>query len=202
MQESVEKMNSSEKVVVHVPNSLQQAKSPLMRLPVELRLIIAEYALTYEDGIFWFWDKYRKRGKFMLRTDYSSFDDAKDLNPLKLVCTTLYWETRNSLYKLNTLRFNPGMTYPRPSFKPYLEVSINDWHFFLNQARKREIDKDIRRVDLFTAYECHQSGLTPLFKQKQSKSHRMTARAISKEHLDITFKLYICEWHGTFQYRR
>jgi hypothetical protein len=81
----------------------------LMDLPAEIRLLIAEYALSYES-ITWTWAccyPGEKAGKFLCN---ARRDDGEyrigDSYSLSLFCKQLAYETRNLMYKINTLEFN------------------------------------------------------------------------------------------------
>ncbi|KAF2868105.1 hypothetical protein BDV95DRAFT_610075 [Massariosphaeria phaeospora] len=75
---------------------------PFMKLPVEVRLMISEYALHYEDGISWSWRidvDGRAIGSFRVGPLRST-----TLNNL-CVSRQLRQETQNLVFKVNTLHF-------------------------------------------------------------------------------------------------
>ncbi|KAF2732376.1 hypothetical protein EJ04DRAFT_578430 [Polyplosphaeria fusca] len=85
---------------------------PLMELPTEIRILIAEFALYREHGLWWILATGYRRGYFF--EDYLDFREAylwehdeirKPCNQLKYVCRTLYNETKGIQFKVNTLRF-------------------------------------------------------------------------------------------------
>jgi hypothetical protein len=84
-----------------------------MALPVELRILIAGYALAYDEGIAFDW------------TNYTSGEEAGrlvkgggtggDIHPLGRVCRQLHEETKYIVYKVNPLRFPDVWVPEEPS---------------------------------------------------------------------------------------
>jgi len=111
----------------------------LMELPVELRVMIAEYALSHEPGIFWTWTNYNegeKSGKFVEPSGIG-IHDSKPCNPFSLVCKQLAYETRNITYKVNTLNFDSGNT-TNPEVPGYKSFPHSHTKSFSNAANAWE----------------------------------------------------------------
>ncbi|KAF2634517.1 hypothetical protein P280DRAFT_238840 [Massarina eburnea CBS 473.64] len=100
-----------------------------MELPAEVRLIIAEHALYYEDGLEWRWKSYSKERKVgTFYEDSESTSMTANLNPLALVCKKLHHETKNIVFKVNVLGFSSiAMDVGIPDNELYDDSIENDF---------------------------------------------------------------------------
>jgi hypothetical protein len=106
-------------------------KFRLMDLPAEIRLLIAEYALSFKN-ITWTWARYfpnEKAEKFLC---HARRDDGEyricDSYSLSLVYKQLAHETRNLVYKINTLEFNENERFKStpPNIPGYSFIEFTD----------------------------------------------------------------------------
>jgi len=71
-----------------------------MDLPVELRLMIAEYALVSAKPLTWYYSEYTPKRRA------GSFKHLSQATALTRVCRQLHHETAGLVWKLNTVHFN------------------------------------------------------------------------------------------------
>lgn len=79
-----------------------------MDLPVELRLIIAKYALLVPNGLGWRWLNYRKGPcvATLIRSDLFAKDDLDTINALARTCKTLSEKCRGLVLQVNVVNFD------------------------------------------------------------------------------------------------
>ncbi|KAF2107654.1 hypothetical protein BDV96DRAFT_606221 [Lophiotrema nucula] len=97
---------------------------PFMSLPIELRLRIAEYALSYRWPLRWEYVTYesnRVAGRF-----YTIEIDGEDINPLSLTCWQLYKETKYVHFKVNTLKFSTTLGTPTDAYRLFARLASPD----------------------------------------------------------------------------
>jgi hypothetical protein len=79
-----------------------------MKLPVELRVMIAEYALAYKGGLDWYWTEKDGTRIGRLKPVYSSEYNPETVCPLQMLCLSrqLRQETSQIWLKVNVLNFD------------------------------------------------------------------------------------------------
>jgi hypothetical protein len=112
----------------------------LMDLPTELRLMIAEYVLTEEKGLWWIWTVFsptRKVGGF---TTYSSHKLYS--NNLAQVSRQLHDECHDVLLSCNTLVFRGRCPYMLINcIHKMLEENIKGWQHFRGSISPKTLPK-------------------------------------------------------------
>lgn len=82
---------------------------PLLDLPAELRILVANYVLRVPDGLQWFWRNYRKGPRVATLNGRSiSFRHKymEDFTSLSRTCKQIYEETRGLVLQVNVISFN------------------------------------------------------------------------------------------------
>ncbi|KAF2107653.1 hypothetical protein BDV96DRAFT_653451 [Lophiotrema nucula] len=103
--------------------SSKTQESRLFKLPAELRVQIFKDALTYPEGISWYWESWDSRprvGSFRRSVDHGH------ANPLSLTCRQLYQETNMLHLELNTLDFD-GDNVDIPMAPDDTDTEWNEW---------------------------------------------------------------------------
>jgi hypothetical protein len=88
---------------------------PLMKLPAELRIMVAKFVFRAPKGLSWIWSCHRKGRRAATFEDdelYGFGRRLQDINALARTCRTLYEETRGLALKVNTLTFSPSNMHP------------------------------------------------------------------------------------------
>jgi hypothetical protein len=144
---------------------------PLMNLPVEIRVMVAGYALHNEDEIWWRWAEAERKPRSFVGSFRTSFN--KNPNPLALTCRQLNQETRSLHLKVNNLNFDD---YPHGGNSCY---AVPSFAFFLEHASE-EMIKAVRTVDLITLslprYEKELRVINHLIEDKLNITIRVEAR--------------------------
>ncbi|KAF2027184.1 hypothetical protein EK21DRAFT_115077 [Setomelanomma holmii] len=101
----------------------------LMDLPVELRLLVAEYVLQNHETLLWFWGRSVRTGVYK-----GTFKKLDTLTAITRVSRQLYAETKNLVRNLNTFEFCEWML-----------GAIYEYEFFVKWAPRttRELDNTI-----------------------------------------------------------
>lgn len=103
----------------------------LMDLPTELRIMIAEYALTDKDELNWYWKDFTFRsGIFMSKSKVR----LVDLTALSRVSKQLYEETAGLVWKWN--RFNFGLGFSFSDYKSHRSY----WNRFGHELLEAELE--------------------------------------------------------------
>ncbi|KAH7392440.1 hypothetical protein DE146DRAFT_141026 [Phaeosphaeria sp. MPI-PUGE-AT-0046c] len=106
---------------------------PFMKLPTEIRLIIAELALTYEDGLIWHWKSGtagQRVGHFVTRRPKGSKDVTHHGNAITLLCLSRQLrEETSDLWLRNATLYFDGYHMPDPESPPN-----RDWEFPCHRA--------------------------------------------------------------------
>ncbi|OAL43731.1 hypothetical protein IQ07DRAFT_636780 [Pyrenochaeta sp. DS3sAY3a] len=135
-------------IPAHAASSADAApRSTLMKLPVELRLVIAELALKSEKRLTWTWTRTggKKAGTFL---------GLEELLPLTRTCRRLRDETKDVVWKVNTFVINPTY-FPRDSEMSFLfsehtrrfKAVIRTYAFFIKHAPEYATSS-IRHIEL------------------------------------------------------
>jgi len=108
-----------------------------MKLPTELRLIIAGYALANDEGLEWRWAEQSdgsRIGGFKANPEHSFVRDHWPNRPC--LCRQLHQETANIWLKVNDLHFNGGVddALGREDLVDSLNRAIDDFLFFLSHT--------------------------------------------------------------------
>jgi hypothetical protein len=99
-----------------------------MDLPVELRLEIAEYAMTADFLFYWRWKRRALAGSFDLDHDFRGRRVVKYLNALSLVSRQLHIETKGIVWKMNTFSFDQDVLEERRHERLPNDVENEDIH--------------------------------------------------------------------------
>jgi hypothetical protein len=106
---------------------------PFMRLPVELRIMIAEYAMYYDGGLNWHWTKQagdKRVGSFGTWDESRRYIRAKRVVGISGVSRQLRHETVNMWLTMNELRFEgPG----GKTVGQIIQCAIDDFAFFVSR---------------------------------------------------------------------
>ncbi|KAF1919496.1 hypothetical protein BDU57DRAFT_546143 [Ampelomyces quisqualis] len=139
--------------LLELPSLVQPMKSlqsyhpdnfPFMRLPAELRLMVAEYALSYDGGLTWRWKcetPGTRVGGFVDKQYY--YDKTHYQNPLTRLCVSrqLRDETSQLWLKSAVLHFdgaNQGLT-PQPGI--WSDRSVEAYTFFSQHPKTKSMAK-------------------------------------------------------------
>lgn len=110
-----------------------------MDLPTEIRVMIAKYALKYENGLIWRWMEQpdgRRIGRFC---DPRVIDACKgDFgHPVDKLCLSrqLYQETAQMWFTINVLCFDGNHSHlSNYQWTPTIKLALSDWTFFLSHG--------------------------------------------------------------------
>jgi hypothetical protein len=140
-----------------------------MRLPAELRLIVAEYALSYDKGLMWRW-KCETPGKMVggFVDKQSYYDKTYYQNPLTRLCVSrqLRKETSQLWLKSAVLHFdgaNQGLT-PQPGI--WCDRSVDAYTFFsqhpktISMAKIPPVVMDAVDLSMHVRVMRHLTGVT------------------------------------------
>jgi len=140
-----------------------------MELPTELRLMIAEYALASEEGLFWYWKAkyYAKRvGAFI---DRQTYDRDHHITRLCL-SRQLRQETSNLWTRVNTVHFD-GSQDAYTSSRTSAMSAVEDYEYFIRHHTKRTLSRIPTVVINVCMYNYNNAAMRKLYKVTQHGQH-------------------------------
>lgn len=146
-----------------------------MDLPTEIRVMIAKYALAYDDGLVWRWIEQpdgKCVGKFC---DMNTFIYSDKLGaPIEVLCLTrqLHQETMHLWPKMNELCFD-GERYNLSDYQwtsSPLNCAIADFTFYLDHANEN-ITSQLNFTIICSAIDCYPSEALKLLVLTQNMPH-------------------------------
>jgi hypothetical protein len=119
---------------------------PLMKLPVELRIMIAEYALAYNGGLDWYWKEKDGTRIGRLKPAYCFKRNPEDFCPTQVLCLSrqLYEETSQIWLKVNTLNFDGDedkLIFNAQTYDSVFGEAIDNFEFFLRHLSPEQVAK-------------------------------------------------------------
>ncbi|KAF2655663.1 hypothetical protein K491DRAFT_414336 [Lophiostoma macrostomum CBS 122681] len=106
-----------------------------MDLPPEIRLMIAEYALSHPDELCWYWTTPKSDGPKMPAGGFHYDRSGISLNnPLASVCKQLQDETKDIVFKVNSLLFHPWRMNVRRGDRLSLRHIVAAFRYFVENS--------------------------------------------------------------------